>query len=203
VADPLVVARSRVADELAEWVEAPADTRLVLDRGVWQQLMAWATATDLEVSGMGLLEIDGHDLRLAKAFLLPQLANEVETQLDPAPLARLVVDLVEREVDPATLRVWWHSHARETPFWSGLDERTIDGFAPASMVSLVVDHRGRRLARLDAFAPRRTRLLEVVELNGPRGDRDVVDPDAAREEVERAVRAMAEPGRLAIGRAHA
>jgi hypothetical protein len=204
VADAGVVAPSGAADGLAAWVDAPTDVRLVLGRSIWRQLMAWATATDLEVSGMGLLEIDGDDLRLLKVYLLPQVANEVETRLDPAPLAGLVVDLVQRDVDPASLRVWWHSHARETPFWSGLDEHTIAGFEPASMVSLVIDHRGRRLARLDTFAPRRTRLLEVVELEraDDTGGEVAIDPDAARKEVERAVRAMGEIGRLAVRRAH-
>ena len=192
-----------ILDQRLDEVDGPA--RLVLSPSVWRRLMDWARATDFEVSGMGILAVDGDDLRLTETFLLPQLANELETQLDPAGLAALVVDLVGRDRDPAALRVWWHSHARETPFWSGLDERTIQGFAPVTMVSLVVDHRGRRLARLDAFAPRRTKLLDVAEV-GPSGDATAdaaPDPEAARVEVEQAVGALGgEPARLQIGRGH-
>lgn len=159
--------------------DPPERPRLVMALADWERLMGWALATDSETSGMGLLEPDGADLRVARLFLLPQAGNEVETELDPAALAGLVGELVDGGIDPGELRLWWHSHARETPFWSGLDEHTIESFGPVSMVSLVVDHRSRHLARLDRFEPRRA--VHWVTLHVDRGGTiEEVRPTTAR-----------------------
>ena len=179
--------------------------------------MGWARATDAETSGMALLEADGADLRVGRLFLLPQAGNEVETELDPAALAALVGDLVDAGEDPAALRLWWHSHARETPFWSGLDEHTIESFAPVAMVSLVVDHRARRLARLDRFEPSRvvqwvTLHLDrdgVIEDLGPptargaaggHGDVGAHADVGSHDDVGRVVRRLDGPAGLRVGR---
>ena len=148
---------ARTLDErLDDPVEQP---RLTIDPGVWRQLVAWAIVTDSEDSGMALLDPAGHDdLLLSRVFLLPQVGNAVATQLDPVGMADLMGQLLDEGVDPSALRVWWHSHGREAPFWSGQDEQTIEGFAPSSMVSVVIDHRQRRLARLDRFG----RLREIL-----------------------------------------
>jgi len=174
--------------------DPPERPRLIVAPDDWNRLMGWALATDSETSGMGLLEADVSALRVTRLYLLPQSGNEVETELDPAALASLVVELVRDGVDPAGLRLWWHSHARETPFWSGLDEHTIEGFAPVAMVSLVVDHRARHLARLDRFGPRVTHWVTV------HADRDGAGPQrgdgapgleaAALDDVRRAVRRL-------------
>jgi hypothetical protein len=159
--------------------EPPERPRLIMAPDDWERLMGWALATDSETSGMGLLSADGADLRVARLFLLPQAGNEVETELDPAALAGLVGELVDDGIDPGGLRLWWHSHARETPFWSGLDEHTIESFGPVSMVSLVVDHRSRHLARLDRFEPRRA--VHWVTLHVDRGGAiEEVRPTAVR-----------------------
>src|SRR5262245_36277827 len=180
-------------DRLDRPVEQP---RLVMGAGVWRQIMAWASITNSEVSGMGLLEPEGDDdLRLSRIFLLPQLGNAVATQLDPVGMADLMGQLLDEGVDPSGLRVWWHSHGREAPFWSGQDEQTIEGFAPAPMVSLVGDHRQRRLARLDRYRPRLTTWL-TIDGADPITDWNDAELDAARAAVREAVGALAGEGRL-------
>jgi hypothetical protein len=186
--------------------DPPERPRLIVAPDDWNLLIGWALATDSETSGMGLLEADGADLRLTRLYLLPQSGNEVETELDPAALAGLVVELVRAAVDPAGLRLWWHSHARETPFWSGLDEHTIEGFAPVSMVSLVVDHRARHLARLDRFAPRATHWVTVhADADGTEPHRGNGAPgrgSAALDDVRRAVRRLDGSTGLRVGGDH-
>lgn len=187
--------------------DPPERPRLVMQAGDWDLVMGWALATDSETSGMGLLERDGVDLRVTRLFLLPQSGNEVETELDPAALATLVGELVEDGTDPGCLRLWWHSHARETPFWSGLDEHTIESFAPVPMVSLVVDHRARHLARLDRFEPHRVihwvtvhldRLGSIEEIR----PRPAGAPTSARGDVDRLVRPLDGHAGLRAGGGH-
>jgi hypothetical protein len=188
---------------LDEMLDQPAeDARLVIDPAVWRQLITWAKVTDSEVSGMGLLEPEGErDYRLSRVFLLPQLGNAISTQLDPGGMADLMEQLIDEDQDPAGLRVWWHSHGREAPFWSGQDEHTIDGFAPAPMVSLVIDHRQRRLARLDRYQPRHTTWLTIDGADPIDGWTDA-EIDAARGEVRAAVGTLAGESRLRPGEGH-
>jgi hypothetical protein len=188
---------TRSLDEMLEQpVEQP---RLVIEPAVWRQLITWAKVTDSEVSGMGLLEPEGEtDFRLSRAFLLPQLGNAVATELDPVGMADLMGQLLDEGIDPSALRVWWHSHGREAPFWSGQDEHTIDSFGPAAMVSLVIDHRQRRLARLDRYQPRATTWLTI---DGADPIESWTDDEiaAARQEVRDAVGTLAGESRLRPG----
>ena len=152
---------------------------------------------------MGLLATEeDDDLRLTRVFLLPQLGNAVATQLDPGAMADLVGRLLDEDLDPAALRVWWHSHGREAPFWSGQDEHTIDGFAPAPMVSLVVDHRQRRLARLDRYVPVRDDTWLAVDGADPIADFSEAELEAARAEVRAVVGSLAVEPRMRPGVGH-
>ena len=190
-----------MAKTLDQRLDAPSEQpTLLIDPAVWRQMMAWATVTNSEVSGMGLLEPwgDAEDLRLTRVYLLPQLGNAVATQLDPVGMADLIERLLEEDIDPSGLRVWWHSHGREAPFWSGQDEQTIEGFAPSSMVSVVIDHRQRRLARLDRYQPRATTWL-TVEGAEPIEDWTDVELEAARSEVRDVVGSLAGDARLRPG----
>lgn len=189
-----------MARSLDEMLEQPAEhPRLVMGAGVWRQLMAWAIVTSSEVSGMGLLEPDGEDaFRLGRVFLVRQTGNAMATQLDPMAMADLMSELIDADQDPAALRVWWHSHGREASFWSGQDEHTIEGFAPVPMISLVIDHKQRRLARLDRFDPRDDRWLEVIGAD-PIADFSDAELAAARSDVQESVGSMPQEPRFRPG----
>jgi hypothetical protein len=163
------------------------EPHLTFEDEAWRSIVAWATETDREVSGIGLVEPVGDDFRVKNVYLLRQIATDWETELDPGALAVLVGELVERGVDPAGIRLWWHSHGHEAPFWSGVDERTIVSFSPNAMISLVVDHRLRRLARLDRFAPRGTAWVWV---DVPDTSPDEAARAAARRDLARHVQAV-------------
>ena len=175
-------------DRLETELEEPV---LAVDPVAWDALVGWSRATDLEVSGLGRLVPTDDGFRMTDAYLVRQSATAYETELDPADLAALVARLADDGTDTDGLRVWWHSHAREAPFWSGVDERTIASFAPIAMISIVIDHRLRRLARLDRFAPRGTAWVELDVAAGPvAGDEsspDAAAADAYRGDVERLV----------------
>lgn len=127
----------------------------------WRQLVLYTTLCPFEIGGLGRLETIGEDFRLTDIHLVDQDVNDIVTRLDGASVSRLIGDMVDGGEDPATLRVWWHSHAREENFWSGEDEQTIAAFQNELMVSLVTNHELRMLARLDRYAPRTTTWVWV------------------------------------------
>jgi hypothetical protein len=187
--------------ELSQVRDAPGDGRtLVISSRDWETLLGWARSTDQEVSGLGLLELRDGEIHISRVYLPPQRSNAIETQLEPDGLARLMMDLVAAGVDPRALRLWWHSHAREKPFWSSLDERTIQTFSPSAMVSLVIDHDGHRLARLDTFEPRMTNWLELVVV--PHEGEGLIDASALRGQVAERVGALDGTGRLTYRAGH-
>ena len=83
------------------------------------------------------------------------------TPFDSAAVADLLVSLARADRPTDGLRLWWHSHAREAPFWSVVDEGTIAGLRGAGFVSLVGNQELRFLARYDTASPRLTRWLWV------------------------------------------
>jgi hypothetical protein len=189
-----------MARSLDEILEVPVEhPRLVIEPAVWRQIIAWATVTNSEVSGMGMLEPEGDDaVRLTRVFLVPQTGNAMATQLDPEGMADLMAQLLDEDQDPGALRVWWHSHGREAPFWSGQDEHTIEGFAPVPMVSVVVDHQQRRLARLDRYSPRDDRWMEIAGAD-PVGDWTDEELERARDEVSAVVGSLPREARFRPG----
>lgn len=127
----------------------------------WRQLVLYTTLCPFEIGGLGSLEAIGDDFRVTRIHLVDQDVNDIATRLDGASVSRLIGDIVEGGENPAALRLWWHSHAREATFWSGEDEQTIAGFRNELMVSLVTNHELRVLGRLDRYDPRSTTWVWV------------------------------------------
>ena len=107
-----------------------------------------------EVSCLGTVERDGDNLVVTDLFLPKQVCSGASTEMDPADVAKLLVDLEQQGIDPKTLRLWLHSHADMNTFWSQTDADTIkelinDGF----LLSIVTNKKGAMLARVDVFEP--------------------------------------------------
>lgn len=125
----------------------------------WEKLWLYIRLAEGEVGGLASVEPDGgHDFLMTDCFLIAQRATDVDTELDPAATSRFLLASLEAGRDPGALRLWWHSHARESVFWSTDDERTIDHFGGESLVSLVGNQAGKFLARFDRYEPRRETL---------------------------------------------
>jgi hypothetical protein len=154
----------------------------------WEKLWLYIRLAEGEVGGIGRVEQDGADFVMTDCFLIDQRATDVDVELDSGALSRFLIECLEREIDPSTLRLWWHSHAREAVFWSPDDERTIDRFGGEWLVSLEGNHGGKLLARLDRFEPRRETIgwLDVAPPGPPPPERG---PAAAlaRAELDRRV----------------
>lgn len=121
----------------------------------WEKLWLYIRLAGSEVGGLGSIDSDGPDFLITDTFLIDQSATDVTNELDPAAVSRFLIEYTESGADPSGLRLWWHSHARESVFWSADDERTIERFGGEMLISLVGNHAGKFLARLDRFEPRR------------------------------------------------
>jgi hypothetical protein len=140
------------------------DRRLSFAPEVWRKLFLFTTLCPVEISGLGMVEPDGptgEDFKVTELFMVTQDVTDIQTRMDQEEVSLLVSRLVDEGRDPANLRLWWHSHAREEVFWSGEDEETIEHFANDWMISLETNHRMRTLSRLDHYAVRSTTWVWV------------------------------------------
>jgi hypothetical protein len=165
--------------------ERPA---LRIEPPAWEKLSLYVRLAEGEVGGLGRVEQDGPDFVVTDCFLIDQRATDVDTELDPEAVSHFLLGYVEAGHDPSELRFWWHSHARESCFWSTDDERTIDGWSGDWLVALVSNFAGKILARFDRYEPARQTIgwLDVLP-PGPPPSLDGPAAQAARADLSRHV----------------
>lgn len=137
----------------------PYEPHLFFAKEAWRKLLLYTLNCSFEIGGLGLVEEQGRDFLVTDVLVVEQDVNDIATRLDSEAVSMLIAELLDRGQDPAALKLWWHSHAHEAPFWSGVDEETIEHFQNDFMVSLVSNHQLRFLARRDQYNPRTTTWL--------------------------------------------
>ncbi len=119
-----------------------------------------------------LTEIVVEDIRVPS-----QQAGPASTEMDPEGVAAVLAEFAAHGVDAADVRLWMHSHAAMKTFWSQTDVDCIEGLRTgngAPLVSIVTNHEGHRLGRIDWWEPVRFTLDDVpVEVLLP--DYDLAD----------------------------
>lgn len=127
---------------------------LEISPSAWEKLWLYISLCPKEVGGLGTLETTpAGTLVFADCFLIEQEVTDVDTVLDAEAVSRFLIDYLGQGGDPARLQIWWHSHARESVFWSTDDERTIDNWRGDMLVSVVGNHAGKWLGRQDWYGP--------------------------------------------------
>ncbi len=154
----------------------PYEPHLSFTPAAWQKLVLYTLHCPFEIGGLGLVESKDQDFVLTDVLLVKQDVNDIATRLDPEAVSELIFQLIEGGRDPGGLKLWWHSHAHEAPFWSGVDEQTIERFQNDYMISLVSNHQLRFLARQDHYFPRRTTWVWV--------DKPSVEADLSMDAIE-------------------
>ena len=142
-------------------VSATYEPLLTFSPVAWRKLVLYTTLCLDEIGGFGIVEQVGSDYRLDDLLLVRQEVSALATHFRGQSVSSLIEEMVAQDRDPAALRLWWHSHAREAPFWSGEDERTISNFRNDGMLSLVSNHEMRLLARMDHYVPRATAWVRI------------------------------------------
>lgn len=168
-----------------------------------QKLRLYIELCPAEISRLGEVEVQGDRFVVTDIFPLRQKGSPSETELDPEHLCEFLSRCLPQGKDPASLRVWWHSHGEMDVHWSRTDQETIEEFPGEYLISIVGNKRGQFLCRLDIFVPPRQIIdgLALVPLGGP-SIQAIDDPDSMRRailaEIKEKVRIFVsvEPGEL-------
>lgn len=116
--------------------------KLIIDDEVYQKVMYWVDrAKDLEVSGLGLIQVEPDGVfRVTDAMLLPQKNTKTHTEISPDGVAKAMYDLRN---SGGELKWWWHSHVDMGVFWSKTDTDTIEEFGQGGWVVATVFNKRR------------------------------------------------------------
>ncbi len=123
-----------------------------------EKLDAYIQNCDIEISGLGEVQhIKDSEYLITDIFLFKQKGSAAETELDLDDLSVFMEKYITDGNCPSKLKLWWHSHAKMSVFWSGTDETTADIFKGSSdwMISIVGNHKGEYLCRTDIYNPLR------------------------------------------------
>lgn len=118
-----------------------------------------------EVSGLGIVRVEGERLYVPKILLIEQVSGGVDTLLDGSAIASLQYEMTQggEEEDAANMLLWWHSHNTMPAFFSGTDFATIERLAGEPfLLSLVVNCKREYQARVDTWKPFRMTAPAIV-----------------------------------------
>ncbi|MGD0115340.1 MAG: hypothetical protein ABSC13_04980 [Dehalococcoidia bacterium] len=159
----------------------------------WLKLMIFAQSVAGEVSGLGVIVLEGREMVVQDVLLVPQVCTSGSTELEADGIASLLGELADEGLDVGNVRLWWHSHGAGGVYLSVQDRETLrDSFPQAHfMVGLVTNRRGDVFASLYQYQPIAlvAEPLRVV-VPGPDG-RDLLE--GARAEVACKVRTAFAP----------
>lgn len=106
-----------------------------------------------EISGLGKVTIRNGNFFIEEVILFEQISDFSTTELSLEALADFLMQAIQQGIDPASLKLWWHSHGNGSTFWSGTDDKTAQSFNNGWMLSLVGNKQGEYRIRLDMYEP--------------------------------------------------
>ena len=143
-------------------------------------LQAYTSLCPVEIGGLGLVRVldDGLRLLVEDILIVEQACSGGSCDLDDQGIATLLLELIERGVDPSRLNLWWHSHAKMPAFFSRTDLHTLETSFPSAdwVLGIVTNHRGELVNRLHIQRPISIRLLNVpIALQLPFDNEELVE----------------------------
>lgn len=152
----------------------PKPGRIFITPFAFQKLKLYTVLCPAEISGLGLVELREDRFVVTDVFILPQRVTPADTELEAQHLCEFLSQYIAQGKDPASLKVWWHSHGEMDLDWSETDRGTIEAFPGEYLISLVGNKNGEFVCRLDVFAPSREVIdgLDLVPLEGSEEDAD-------------------------------
>ncbi len=165
--------------------------KLIIPQDIEERIHAYVMSVNSEIAGMGKLEeVDANTVRLVDIAIYDQEVTATTADLSDTAIAKWMGELLAKGESPKAWRLWWHSHHTMEAFFSGTDTATMDRQTEGDyMVSLVVNQRRERKARLDMYRPFRLMLSTIdIEVEGANA---FTVPQAIRDEVALKVKAKA------------
>jgi len=127
-----------------------------------------------EISGLGKVEKQGDKFIIEDVYLLKQTNSAAYTELDSEAINDFLIDMMSKGEDLSKIKLWWHTHANFSVFWSGTDKDTIDKFANESyFISLVTNKAGDYKIRFDFHAPDRLTFDDIPHVVDFTDDNDL------------------------------
>lgn len=80
-----------------------------------EKIRYWTEATDLEVSGLGLVEKVANGFLISDVFIVEQECTANGTELDDEDTSRLLLELDKAGIDTGLLKFWWHKIMGDCP----------------------------------------------------------------------------------------
>lgn len=125
-----------------------------------QKLRYYIEQCPQEISGLGFVRQRDSEEKNRMAFeiydvtLLKQEVSGSHASIKPEDLARFAYEQMKAKGSMEDVKVWWHSHASFRAFFSGTDTGTIESSTEFPyLISLVGNHAGDIVYRLDVFKP--------------------------------------------------
>lgn len=141
-------------------IKKPNDFHVEIPIEEFLKMMFYIRNFDLEISGFGSVYERMYEkrrwLEVKKIYLLEQECTSAETEIDEQIVSKFIQT---HERIAHRMRLWWHSHAKMSVFWSGTDEKNIQTLHNNDyLLSIVGNHAKDVLGRLDVFHPGHIRL---------------------------------------------
>lgn len=171
--------------------------KLILPKAIEERIHAYTMSVPSEIAGMGKVRVEGTDtIIVEEVAIYEQEVTGATADLSTKALAKFQSELVKAGGSPKHWKLWWHSHDNMAAFFSGRDTATIDGQSESDwLVSLVVNKKRERQARLDLYRPFRM-YLDNLEIE-MQGEAYTVPADIAKEVAEKVKRSV--PSYTGIG----
>lgn len=128
-----------------------------------------------EISGLGKVELvseNGEEYLIVDDLeIFEQTVSAAHSTIPDEALAKFTFEMTKKGEDLSKWRLWWHSHAKMSVFFSGTDTSTIDKSTEFPwMLSLVTNHAGDMKARFDLYDPIRVTKDNLDIITIPRQD---------------------------------
>lgn len=149
--------------------------RILIAPELLQEIKYICSNVETEVSGLGDVERIPEGYVITKLRFFEQECTASETEIKPETLEKLSQSAIDNNEDLTSMRLWWHSHAKMGVFWSKTDDDCIESLLSAFsgsdkryVMSIVVNHKGELLARMDFLDPVKMTFNHVPLLIGSR-----------------------------------
>ena len=144
--------------------------QVIIPEYLWKKLLAYARLVNTEINGYGTVEIRGSAIRVTDIFILKQTVLAARAHIDGEDLATWLDHFSRNGGEAEAVCLQWHSHAKMSVFWSGVDDANIANLIrlPSLLVSLEVNHAGDCLCRVDVSRPLPLQVMvkPTIELEG-------------------------------------
>lgn len=99
--------------------------KVLIRNEAFLKMQGYIDLSETEISGVGKVSVDGDNIIVEDVILLEQKNTGTNSFISEGADDVLLRELVARNENPEDWKLWWHSHANMSVFWSGTDEDTI------------------------------------------------------------------------------